>query len=194
MKYSVDVKRVWCSLSEILPKSVLVAWILVTLFVPTAIFFWLIAGNMALVGSTVYSLLWIYSLDVPNYDFMGTSIFGIFLPVDPSSVFFGVHILNPLILMWVPLYGGFNILFAVQVVRYVKGKASARSSILLGLLTLAMPLFEAVVYLPHVLAYDIYLPYLGPIPIQLIIGLIIMKKYAPKPLDTPWEGNSTNNR
>ena len=173
-------------MSEVFPKYTLVVWILVTLFVPSAIFFWMVAGNMALIGGTVYSLAWVYTIGSTNYDFMGTSFLGIFLPVDSSSVVYGLHILNPLVLMWVPLFGIFNILFSVQVVRYVKGKASYRLSIILGLLTLAMPLYQTAIYLPYVLAYS-YFPYTGPVPIQLIIGLLMMKKFGPKPLDAPWD-------
>ncbi|MCK5151523.1 MAG: hypothetical protein KAQ65_06775 [Candidatus Thorarchaeota archaeon] len=168
-----------------LPKPILIIWILVTLFAPIAIFFWTIAGGMALIGGTVYSLLWVYTIGSTNFDFMGTSLFGIFLPVDPNNIFYGLHILNPLVMQWVPIFGIFNILFAVQIIRYTRGKASLRSSLILGILTLVMPLFQTVIYMPYILNYS-YFPYTGPIPIQLALGLIIAKKYGPKPLDAPW--------
>lgn len=169
-----------------LPRFVLVVWILVTLLVPIGIYFWMIAGRMSLIGCNIYSMLWLYTVSSTNRDFMGTSIFGVYLPVDSYSVVYGLHILNPLVLMWAPVFGIFNILFAVQVVRYTKGKATLRSTILVGLLTLAMPLFQTLIYLPDALKYwDI--PYIGPIPIQLIVGLCIVKKYSPEPLETPWE-------
>ncbi|MFW9847855.1 MAG: hypothetical protein ACFFF4_01880 [Candidatus Thorarchaeota archaeon] len=169
-----------------MPKLQLVVWILVTLLFPVAIYFWMVAGNLALIGGTVYSLLWVYTIGTTNYDFMDTSILGFFLPVDPGNIFYGLHILNPLLLLWVPVSGIFNLLFAVQVIRYSKEQASFRSTIILGLLTLAMPLFQTFLYLPYVLTYSSYFPYTGPIPIQLILGFYFMKKYGPKEVDAPW--------
>jgi hypothetical protein len=173
-------------LSTTLPKSVVIVWILVTLLVPIGIYFWMIAGNMALIGGIVYSFLWLYTIGPANLDFDGTSIFGIYIPVDANSIFYGIHILNPLVLIWVPFFGLFNILFAIQVVRHTKGKASLKSTIVVGLLTLAMPLYQTTIYLPIVLRYS-YFSYTGPIPIQLILGLCIIKKYSPKPIESPWE-------
>ncbi|MFW9892145.1 MAG: hypothetical protein ACFFFO_08085 [Candidatus Thorarchaeota archaeon] len=170
-----------------IPISVLIAWILITLLVPVSIYFYIIAGNMAVMGYGIpYALIWTYIPYGANLDLVGTSILGIYLSIDPNSIFSGLHILHPLVMMWVPVYGGFNILFAVQVVRYSKGKTSLRNTIIAGLLTLAIPLYEVAIFLPYMLS-DGYLRIIGPIPIQLIVGLILIKKYGPKPLATPWE-------
>jgi hypothetical protein len=158
----------------------------VTLLIPIGIYFWMIAGNMALIGCNIYSLLWLYTVGSTNFDFVGTSIFGIYLDVDSRSIFYGLHILNPLVLMWVPIFGLFNILFAIQVVRFTEGKATRRSTIILGLLTLAMPLYQTIIYLPYVLMFG-DIPFTGPVPIQLILGIYFVKKYGPKPIDSPWE-------
>ncbi len=149
-------------------------------------FYYALAGGMASIGGNmIYSVLWAYIPPSANWELAGTSIFGIFLPVDPSSVFYGLHILNPLILVWIPIFGFFNILFAVLVIRHIQGKTSMRKTIIAGLLTLAIPLYQTFLYLPYLLTIGPY--FIGPIPIQLIMGILIARKYSPKPVDVPWE-------
>jgi len=168
------------------PTSVFVIWILITLFVPFAVFYYVLAGNMASIGGNIiYALLWAYIPPSANWDLAGTSIFGIFLLIDPSSVFYGLHILNPLVLLWAPVNGFFNILFAVQVIRYIQDKTSMKKTIIAGVLTLVIPLYQTFLYLPYLLAIGLY--FIGPIPIQLVVGLLIARKYGPKPADAPWE-------
>ncbi len=168
-----------------LRTSVLIAWILITLFAPIAVYYYIIAGNIALMGGNVYAFLWALT---PSHDpvFRGASFLGILFPVDDTSIFYGIHILNPLIMSWVPVYGLFNILFAVQVVRFIQGKTSTNRAILAGLSTLILPLYEVLLFVPYLLSIG-HLSFVGPIPIQLIVGLFIIWKYRPKPLDTPWE-------
>ena len=167
-------------------KSILIMWILITLFAPFAIFFWMIVGNTAAIGDIVYAFLWAYIPEGASNDISGPSIFGIRLPIEPTSIFSGFHILDPLVLQWVPIFGMFNIFFAVQVVRHTQEKVSFRQVLIIGLLTLAFPLYQTIIYGSQILRYESYF-YAGPIPIQLIIGLIIAKKYGPKPLEAPWE-------
>ena len=170
----------------LLPISVLFVWILITLFVPFAVFYYVLAGNMASMGpNIIYALLWAY-IPSANLDIAGTSIFGIFLPIDPSSVFYGFHILNPLVLLWAPVNGFFNILFAVQVIRYIQDKTSMKKMLIAGVLTFTIPLYQAFLFLPHLLMIG-HFYYIGPIPIQLIVGILIARKYSPKPMDAPWE-------
>jgi len=168
-----------------LPKSVLIVWILVTLFAPFAVFFYIITGVGSVMDGTIYSLLWAV-ISRNDYSFRGMSFLGLYIPVDSSNVFYGLHILNPMILLMVPVYGFFNILFAVQVVRYAQAKTSMSKTALVGLLTLAIPLYEIFIFVPYMLSNG-YLHFTGPIPIQLIVGLLIAKKYSPKPPETPWE-------
>lgn len=173
--------------SSLLPTSVFVTWILITLFAPFADFYYTIAGNMASMGhNIIYALLWAYMPYSANHDLGGTSIFGIILPVDPGSMFYGFHILNPLILLWIPVFGFSTILFGVQVIRYIQDKTSMRKTIIAGLLTFAIPLYQIYLFAPHLLLIgDPF--YIGPIPIQLIVGILLVRKYGPKPLDKPWE-------
>jgi len=86
-----------------LRTSVLIAWILITLFAPIAVYYYIIAGNIALMGGNVYAFLWALT---PSHDpvFRGASFLGILFPVDDTSIFYGIHILNPLIMSWVPVY------------------------------------------------------------------------------------------
>ena len=173
--------------APLLPISVLFVWILITLFVPFAVFYYVLAGNMSSIGGNIiYALLWAWIPPSANLDLAGTSIFGIFLPVDPSSVFYGFHILNPLVLLWAPVNGFFNILFAVQVIRYIQNKTSMKKTIVAGLLTFAIPLYQIFLFAPHLMLIGDPV-YIGPIPIQLIVGILIARKYSPKPVDVPWE-------
>jgi len=170
-----------------LPTWVLITWILVTLFAPFADFYYTIAGNMATIGNTIiYALLWAYIPYDNNHDLGGASIFGMTLPYNPDSVLNGFHIMNPYILSWIPIFGFSTILFGVLLVRYIQGKTVLRKMIIAGLLAFAIPLYQLYLFVPHLLLIGRPF-YIGPIPIQLIVGILIAKKYGPKPPDKPWD-------
>ena len=174
------------NLISLLPKWVLGTWILITLFAPFAVYYYIIILNSSTIGTIVYALLWAYLPDNSNPDIGGSSILGQILPVQPDSAFYGYHILNPGALLYAPVFGFFTILFAVQLVRYIQGKTSARKTIIAGLLTFAIPLYQIYLFAPYLLMVG-HPFFIGPIPIQLIVGIIIAKKYSPKPLDKPWD-------
>lgn len=71
------------------------------------------------------------------------------------------------------LLGVFNILFAFQIVQYAREEVGKTSVLIFGCLTLVMPLILLVVALPHMITYSQFV-YIGPIPIQLLIGLVLM--------------------
>ena len=143
--------------------------ILITLFIPYAALYWftifLPVGMEAIVGVGIYAILWAYFPDHRNY-----ARFQIFTPgVVMGSVILGI----------------FNILFGLVVVRYCKGKTRKMSVILSALLTFLFPIYQAFLYLPHLFELEI-LEYIGPIPIQVIAGFIIAKRYGPQEIDSPW--------
>ena len=81
--------------------------------------------------------------------------------------------------------GFFNILFALQVICYIRGDASRRNTLIAGALTLVLPIISLIVSLPIMLSSG-YFVYIGPIPIQLITGLLLMRYAGPKEVTVPW--------
>lgn len=139
----------------------------VTLLVPYAILFWFLMGTEAVGGVGIYAILWaIFPYHAHD---------NIVLWILDSRVIFGGAI-----------FGIFNILFGAEVVRYCKGTTARKWLILSGILTLVIPLYQAIIFFPY-LARTGHAQYIGPIPIQLVVGLFIAKRYAPKTSDTPWE-------
>ena len=142
---------------------------------------------MATVGNNIiYSLLWAWIPLDANHDLAGTSVFGIFLPVSPENPLYGLHILNPLIMVWIPLFGFFNIVFTILVIRYMQGKTSLMKTLITGVLTLVIPLYQTFSFEPYLLSIG-HPSYIGPLPIQLIIGLTLARKYRPQSIDKPWQ-------
>jgi hypothetical protein len=141
--------------------------ILITLFVPYAALYWFVIlwPLEAIIGVGTYAILWAYFPDHQNY-----ARFQILTPgVIMGSVFLGI----------------FNMLFGIVIVLYCMGKTMKKGVILSALLTFFFPLYQAFLYLPQLYELEI-LEYIGPIPIQLIIGLIIAKRYGPQEIDSPW--------
>jgi hypothetical protein len=87
--------------------------------------------------------------------------------------------------MGVPL-GFFNILFAFQVIRYTREEAGRMSTLIAGCLTLVFPFLSLAMTLPYMIMNS-YFVYIGPIPIQLIIGLLLMKMARRPEPTTPWD-------
>lgn len=129
-------------------------------------------GEEWIVDVTVIAVLWIY---LPSYWDMNHGAFGIWGG--------GLHILNPSATILSLVFTIFNLVFAVQVIRFCKKEASRRSALIPGVLSLLLPLLMAWQ------AYDMYviefmmgteiLVYIGPIPIQIIVGLILMRFAGP---------------
>ena len=143
-------------------KQAAIIMVLVTLIPPYTTF--LLGFGEHRVSVAIYALLW---------------------AINPPGAM-GFQILNYWSLsMGIPL-GVLNILFAIQVVRYTKEEAGKMSTLLTGCLTLFLPLTSLLVTLPFMIMNS-YFVYIGPIPIQLLTGLFLMKA-ARKPEPTqPWE-------
>ena len=81
--------------------------------------------------------------------------------------------------------GFFNIVFAFMVIRFIRGDSSKRKTLAVGALTTLIPLVSLVFTWPLMVSKESF-PYLGPIPIQLAIGLLLMRFIGPKEPTTPW--------
>ena len=82
-------------------------------------------------------------------------------------------------------FGFFNIIFAFQVIRYIRGDTTRKKTLVAGVLTLISPIIMLLAAWPIMFEYGIF-PYIGPIPIQLAIGLLLMRFAGPKEVTTPW--------
>ncbi len=140
----------------------------VTLLVPYAVLYWFLIGNEAIMGIGVYAVLWAVILPTGHDNI-------VLRMLDPGVVWGGI------------MFGIFNILFGAIVVRYCQGKTARKWVILSGILTLVIPLCQAAIYIPYLASHGRVGDYIGPIPIQLVVGLFIARRYAPQTSDSPWE-------
>ena len=76
--------------------------------------------------------------------------------------------MNPGALVWAPFFHFFSIVFAAQVTRLLQGETTMARVVVSGMLTLAVPLDQAITYVPYILGAG-QLQYEGPIPVQLIV-------------------------
>jgi hypothetical protein len=93
---------------------------------------------------------------------------------DPEPLFHRVPLSKGPGMLMSALFGVFNILFAIWFARFYRQTASTRSTVFLGSLTLLVPSILAAVAwvgLPPDVALGVYM---GPVPIQLATGLLLM--------------------
>ncbi len=167
------------------PRQVALIMLFVTLFIPTNNLMGSLdfMANRFVIIVRVTALIW--TIDV-SYWIINSQV-GISLA--------DFSILNPYSMFAAVIYSVFNIIFAVQVVRFCRGQTSKRLTIFIGILTLLFPLvfFTFWIY-PEILTFierSGLLLYIGPLPIQLIIGLIIMRYAGPWKVTKPWEEGHT---
>ncbi len=80
-------------------------------------------------------------------------------------------------------YGIFNIWFGIEVIRYISDYSRRRMAITSGISSLIYPFAMVIISWPW-LQYSTTLEYLGPIPIQFVVGLLLMKYFGEqKPLE-----------
>jgi hypothetical protein len=108
----------------------------------------------------LYSLIWVF-------DFGG--FFG-----------FGFRVLNVELMLTLPLCI-LNVAFAVWIVRYYQGRSSKYTAMTIGLLSVILP--AALILYFSGLVIFIY-----PIPIQFIVGLIILWRIEGPEVISPWSG------
>ncbi|MFW9843182.1 MAG: hypothetical protein ACFFEV_01270 [Candidatus Thorarchaeota archaeon] len=82
-------------------------------------------------------------------------------------------------------YGLFNIWFGFEVIRYFNNYTRRRAVIISGILSIVYPFVLTVVAWPWIIQSESFV-YLGPIPIQLIIGFLLMYFLHPEEPTDPW--------
>jgi hypothetical protein len=135
-----------------------------TLTVPFGVFWQ--GATMGVVETAFYASIWVLRLH--NGSFYAFHIF------DLEYTFTAVSI------------GVFSILFALQIIRCFKRDGSRRVAYVLGLLTMLFPVGFGIPMMLYVLDNFGILLYMGPIPIQLALGLLILQKTEPKIITSPW--------
>jgi hypothetical protein len=140
-----------------------IIFIIVTLIVPYGIF----PGVMGYTAGTGYSfsvvivaVSWILQLPSPSPEVTGAFI------AEPYVILFSIPAYFP------------SILFAVMVLRCVRGKTSKRRALIAGIFSLIWPggMFLNLTY--QILTSGV-LVYFGPLPIQFLMGYLILVYYAP---------------
>jgi len=97
--------------------------------------------------------------------------------------YFGFHFLRIGLMFITVVLSIFNLLFAREVVRFYQGKTSQKQILLVGMVSLIYPNLFALTPLPLTIFGIIW-----PIPIQFIIGLIILYRIpGPELLPAPLE-------
>jgi len=138
--------------------------VFVTLFAPSGVYFFSLRNSNITVS--IHAILW-----------------GI-MPEQSSSS--GSIILDSYIIVGRGLVVGiFNIWFGFEVIRYFNDYTRKRTAVLAGVLSIAYPLVLAIISWPWI-RYSESFVYMGPIPIQLFIGLLLMKYFGEHKLREPW--------
>ncbi len=146
-------------------KYASIIMLLVTVLPPYMTFLYGFGGHDRHVSIVMYALFWaIYP---------------------PESSIGGFHVLDYFSLTSGLSLGFFNIIFAFQVIRYIRGEASRKSTLVAGALSLVLPIISLIAAWPAMLSSGVFV-YIGPIPIQLAIGLLLMHLAGPKEITSPW--------
>ena len=151
------------------PLLISVLMAITTLFAPTGAYYWG-AGGSSTEGKQIlvmiHAMIWAI---MPRYAFNS-----------------GFQILTNEILAMGVFLNIFNIIFAVQVIRYCSGNTTRVKLILSGLATLIIPVFTLLTAIPMILETE-SIAYVGPIPIQLVVGLVIARIKGKPPVSEPFD-------
>ena len=142
-------------------------WIMVitTLLAPSGVYFFSLR-NDSIITVSIHAILW--GIMPEQSSSSGSIIFGSYIIVG-RGLFYGI----------------FNIWFGFEVLRYFKDYNRKRTAILAGVLTIAYPLALAIISWPWIRFSETFV-YMGPIPIQLVIGLLLMKYFGEPEIREPW--------
>lgn len=102
----------------------------------------------------------------------------------------GIHFLNPFFSFTTFLLGIPNLVFLVWIIRYYQGKTSRFNAITVGAVSVLFPLLVAL----SSLNLEFLTVYNGPVPIQFIIGLVLLYRIEGPELKTAWEGQLHNQK
>lgn len=167
-------------------KQISLIMLFATLFLPTANLQGptSVQANEYIMGVRVTALIW--AMDISYWIInsqVGISITG-FSILDP----------DPFWMLITLIYSAFDVVFAIQVVRFCRNQTSKRLALLAGVLTIVFPMifnpYGAYLGIQDMIDFIMrsgLLLYIGPLPIQLIIGLVIMRYAGPWKLTKPWQ-------
>ncbi|MHA1949905.1 MAG: hypothetical protein ACXAAO_13750 [Candidatus Thorarchaeota archaeon] len=153
-----DVEDSYSEFYGVSPRLIATIMILVTVIVPIG---YIPAGAIILL--------------IPSIHVYGT--FGLFWFLGSGfDINTGFHFLQPPLMVYTLFLSIFNILYVLQVVKYYQGKTTNQRVLLVGAVSLIYPallvlITAAIVLLPLQMIHVIW-----PIPIQFIIGLILLYK------------------
>jgi len=143
----------------------------IIMFIVTSIFpIGFIPETTFLFEPMIYSIFWIFPLGPNFFEF----------PFGMMPVVF----LNPFIIFLTLPLTILNIAFAIWVVRYYKGQTSRYTVAMIGMLSVVLPV-ALVIYL-SAMSGTFMLVY--PIPIQFIVGLIMLWRIEGPDMISPWSG------
>ena len=137
--------------------------VVVTLFAPFGVYFFSLSEST--ISVSIHAILW-----------------GIMPEVGASGSFF---VDSYLIVGRGLFYGIFNIWFGFEVIRYINDYSRKRAAIIAGVLSLVYPLVMAITSWGWIVHSESFV-YIGPIPLQFVIGLLIMKYFGEPKLHEPW--------
>ena len=97
----------------------------------------------------------------------------------------GLQVLNPnIVLLTLPL-GSLSIVYAFAVMNYCKNPQSRKLVLFAAVLSVLLPTLQTIFTYEVVLGTGLLL-YIGPLPIQLIVGLFLVYFCKPRIEETPW--------
>ncbi|TFG11268.1 hypothetical protein EU537_12840 [Candidatus Thorarchaeota archaeon] len=152
-------------ISELSTVGSSIIMVLTTLFAPivSACYGWGGSPEGYWIDLAIIAITWIYLPESGNSSPIYLGVRG-----------YGLHLLNPMLLyrtftLWI-----LSLIFGFQVIRFRSGDAGKKSTLALGILSLIPPTVLGLMgYVPIIQAEVI--AYSGPIPLQFIIGYILMR-------------------
>ena len=128
---------------------------IITLLVPFGIIptnFNISTWGITFTNPILYGLFWVYVLSVPGNGFELFDFYFTWLTI-PLSIL--------------------NLLYLWQMVRYYQGKSTRFRAVLLGVLSITLPTILSLTTTGIINPFIIFI-FIGPLPIQFLVGLIIM--------------------
>lgn len=146
------------------PREIGVIMIVITVFLPVGQVN--LGYSWQIIPTFLYSGLWLLGLFQDGFWYLA----------NPSALFVSFWITIPLC--------GFNFLFIRQMNRFFQGETSRDIVLMYGILSMIVPTIVTLA-----LWVSIQFPYvITPIPIQFVIGVILLYKFREPEVISPWRG------
>ena len=145
------------------PGVIAIIMLIVTLLVPYGFILEGFFVSSVWSGPVLYSFIWVYQMN--------------------SYYAFGLRILFPDIIATLPLCV-LNIVYALWIVRCYQAKSTKYMAIMIGILSILLP--TAIIF--YITSLFAYATVIFPIPIQFVIGLVILWRIEGPEVISPWSG------